>query len=58
MKDDLAIEARYDRLSIRRGKAEVDVFPGEIRHLVTALGSLHHNYQQQADEGPSCTCAV
>ena len=35
--EDLAIEIRRDRLLIQRGKAEVEVFPGEIRHLVSAL---------------------
>jgi hypothetical protein len=33
----LAVEVKRDRLLIQRGKAEVQVFPGEIRHLVNAL---------------------
>ena len=37
VREDLAVEAKRDRLLIQRGKAEVDVFPGEIRHLVNAL---------------------
>jgi hypothetical protein len=37
VRDDLAIEVKRDRLVVRRGKAEVEVFPGEIRHLVNAL---------------------
>lgn len=37
VRDDLAVEVKRDRLLIQRGKAEVQVFPGEIRHLVNAL---------------------
>ena len=37
MRDDLAVEVKRDRLLVRRGKAEVKVFPGEIRHMVNAL---------------------
>ena len=44
-REDLAIEPRRDRQSIQRGKAEVEAMPGEMQHLVTALGSLHHNHQ-------------
>ena len=36
VRDDLAVEVSRDRLLIQRGKAEVEVFPGEIRHLVNA----------------------
>jgi len=36
-RDDLAVEAKRDRLLIQRGKAEVEVFPNEIRRLVNAL---------------------
>jgi hypothetical protein len=36
VREDLAVEVRHDRLLIQRGKAEVEVFPGEIRHLVNA----------------------
>jgi hypothetical protein len=37
VREDLAVEVKRDRLSIQRGRAEVEVFPGEIRHLVNAL---------------------
>jgi len=37
VRDELAVEVKRDRLLVRRGKAEVEVFPGEIRHLVNAL---------------------
>ena len=37
VRDDLAVEVRHDRLVIKRGKASVEVLPGEIRHLVNAL---------------------
>lgn len=37
MKDDLAVEVKRDRLVVRRGEAEVEVLPGEIRQLVNAL---------------------
>ena len=37
MREDLAVEVRRDRLLIQRGQAEVEVFPGEIRHLLSAL---------------------
>jgi hypothetical protein len=37
VREDLAIEVKRDRLLVRRGEAEVEVFPGEIRHLVNAL---------------------
>jgi hypothetical protein len=33
----LAVEVKRDRLLTQLGKAEVEVFPGEIRHLVDAL---------------------
>jgi hypothetical protein len=37
VREDLAVEVRRDRLLVQRGKAEVEVFAGEIRHLVNAL---------------------
>ena len=37
VRDDLAVEVKHDRLLIQRGMARVEVFPGEIRHLVNAL---------------------
>ena len=37
VREDLAVEVKRDRLLIQRGKAEVEVFPGEIRHLANAL---------------------
>ena len=37
VREDLAVEVKRDRLLVQRGKAEVEVFPGEIRHLVHAL---------------------
>ena len=37
VRDDLAVEVKRDRLMVQRGKAQVEVFPGEIRHLVNAL---------------------
>ena len=37
VREDLAVEVKRDRLLVRRGDAEVEVFPGEIRHLVNAL---------------------
>jgi hypothetical protein len=37
VRDDLAVQVRRDRLLIRRGHSEVEVFAGEIRHLVNAL---------------------
>ena len=37
VREDLAVEVKSDRLLVRRGEAELEVFPGEIRHLVNAL---------------------
>ena len=37
VRDDLAVEVKRDRLLIGRGSSEVEVFAGEIRHLVNAL---------------------
>ena len=37
VREDLAVEVKCDRLVVRRGQAVVEVFPGEIRHLVNAL---------------------
>ena len=40
VRDDLAVEVKRDRLLVRRGETEVEVFPGEIRHLVNALADV------------------
>jgi hypothetical protein len=37
VREDLAVDVKRDRLVVRRGEAKVEVFPGEIRHLVNAL---------------------
>ncbi|HSR29056.1 MAG TPA: hypothetical protein VLY63_00725 [Anaerolineae bacterium] len=37
MREDLAVEVKRDRLLVRRGRVEMEVLPGEIRHLVNAL---------------------
>jgi 3-deoxy-D-arabino-heptulosonate 7-phosphate (DAHP) synthase class II len=37
VRDDLAVEAKRDRLLVQRGDVEAEVFAGEIRHLVAAL---------------------
>jgi len=37
VRDDLAVEVKRDRLLIGRGNSEVEVFAGEVRHLVDAL---------------------
>ena len=37
VREDLAVEVKRDRLLVQRGEAAVEVFPGEIRHLVNAL---------------------
>jgi hypothetical protein len=37
VREDLAFEAKQDRVVIQRGEAEVEVFPNEIRHLANAL---------------------
>ena len=37
VREGLASTAKRDRLLVRRGGAEVEVFPSEIRHLVNAL---------------------
>ena len=36
VREDLTDEVKSDRLKLQRGKAQVEVFPGEIRHLVNA----------------------
>ena len=36
MREDLAVESKRDRLLVRRGHAEVEVFRGEIWHLANA----------------------
>ena len=35
-RENLAVEVKRDRLLVRRGDAGVEVFPGAIRHLVSA----------------------
>jgi hypothetical protein len=37
VREDSVVKVKRDRLLIQRGEAEVEVFPGEIRHLVNAL---------------------
>ena len=37
VRDDLSVELKRDRPLIQRGRAQVEVFPGEIRHLANAL---------------------
>jgi hypothetical protein len=37
VREDLAVEVKRDWLLVRRGEVAVEVFPGEIRHLVKAL---------------------
>ena len=37
VRDDLVVEVKRDQLLVQRAEAEVEVFPGEIRHLVNAL---------------------
>jgi len=37
VRENLAVEIKRDRLLVQRGKAEVEVFPQEVRHLVNAL---------------------
>jgi hypothetical protein len=39
VREDLAVEVKGDRLLMRRGNAEVEVFPGEIRRFVNALAT-------------------
>jgi hypothetical protein len=48
----LVVEVKRDRLVIQRGKAEVEVLPGEIRHLVNALAEAAVRLvDQEAREG-------
>jgi hypothetical protein len=43
---------KSDRLVIRRGEAEVEVFPNEIRHLANALAEAAVRVvDQKAEEG-------
>ena len=52
VRDDLAVEVKRDRLLVRRGEAEMVVFPGEIRHLVNALAEAAVRLvDQRAQEG-------
>jgi hypothetical protein len=52
VKDDLTVEVKRDRLLIQRGRAEVEVLPGEIRHLVNALTVAAAGLvNQEAQEG-------
>ena len=37
MREDLAVEVKRDRLLVHRGKAEVEILLGRMRHLVNAL---------------------
>ena len=37
VRGDLAVEIKPHRLLTQRGEVEVEVFPGEMRHLVDAL---------------------
>ncbi len=36
VREDLIVQVKRDQMLTRRGKAEVEVFPGEIRQLVNA----------------------
>ena len=40
VRDDLAVEAKRDRLLVQRGSVEVEVFAGEIRHQAQMNGDL------------------
>jgi hypothetical protein len=51
VRDDLAVEVKGDRLLIQRGRAEVEVFPGEIRHLVNALAEAAVRLVGQSVDG-------
>ena len=42
VRDELSVWIERDRLLIRHGRVEVKAFPGEIRHLVNALGRCGH----------------
>lgn len=37
MREDRVVAVKEERSVVRRGEAEVEAFPGEIRHLVSAL---------------------
>ena len=37
VREDLVVDVKRDRVVVRRGEAEVEVLPHEIRHLVNAL---------------------
>ena len=37
VREDLAVKVKRDWLLVQRGKAEVEIFLGEIRHLVNTL---------------------
>ena len=51
VREDLAAEIKRDRALVRRGKAEVEVFPGEIRHLVHALAEAAARGVDQKGQG-------
>jgi hypothetical protein len=52
VREDLAVEVKSDRLLVRRGEAEVEVFPGEIRYVVNALAEAAVRLvDQKAQEG-------
>jgi hypothetical protein len=54
VRDDVAFEVKRDRLLVRRGKTEVVVFSGEIRHLVNALvEAVPGSHRGQAGAGSS-----
>ena len=40
VREDLAVEVNRDRLLVRRGEAEVEVFAGEVRHHINALAEV------------------
>ncbi len=50
VREDLAVEVKRDRLLLRRGEAEVDVFRDEIRHLVNALAEAAGRVVDQGNQ--------
>ena len=51
VRENLAVEVKRDRLLVRRGKAEVEVFPSEIRHLVNVLTEATVRFVDQKAQG-------
>jgi hypothetical protein len=52
VRQDLAIEIKRDRLVVQRGETEVEVFPGEIWHLVnTSAEAAVRRVDRRAQEG-------